>query len=232
MLGKAVEVVIRSVIAYVTLLVLGRVIGRKMISRITFFDFIIGVTLGSLAVRISLGNESSLFSGILSAATMTTLVLLTDFLNLKSLLFRRLEEGEPILVIQQGKLLDANIVKAKLSVSKLLMLLRQKDVFQLQDVDYALMETDGQLSVWLKPDKMPPTAGEMQVAKLENQLPVDLIVDGKVLRQNLRASGHDEAWLRRRLLSFGLDRPEQVFYASVNQSEQLLVSAYQHPSKR
>lgn len=231
MLEKMVVVVVRSTIAYVVLLVLSRVIGRKMLSHITFFDFVIGIALGSLAVRISLGNESSLLYGILSASTMTALVLLTDLLNLRSLLFRKWEEGEPILLVRQGKLLDSNLAKAKVSVSKVLMLLRQKDVFRLEDVDYALIENDGQLSVWLKPEQMPATAADMQVTKPAHQLPLDLIIDGKILHRNLQASGHDEVWLQRRLQSFGLNRPEQAFYASINQSDQFVVSAYQHPSK-
>jgi uncharacterized membrane protein YcaP (DUF421 family) len=129
MVQKIAVTVLRSVIAYVFLLFLGRSIGRKLISRITFFDFIIGVILGSLAVRISLGPESSPLLGIVSAGTITCLVLLTDMLNLKSSWFRKMEEGEPIFLIQKGRLLDQNLSRAKISVSKLMMLLREKMFF-------------------------------------------------------------------------------------------------------
>ena len=91
--------------------------------------FIIGVILGSLAVRISLGPESSPLLGIVSAGTITCLVLLTDMLNLKSSWFRKMEEGEPIFLIQKGRLLDQNLSRAKISVSKLMMLLREKMFF-------------------------------------------------------------------------------------------------------
>lgn len=217
----------RSAAAYVVLLVLGRLIGRKIISRITFFDFLIGVTLGSLAVRMSLGNDNSLPLTILSAAVITLLALLTDRLNRKSLLFRRIEEGEPVILIRKGKLLSRNLSKAKISISKLLMLLRQKDVFNIGDVDYAIFENDGYLSVLLKPEKLTASAGELKISKPENRLSVDLIVDGKILAENLANSGHTREWLLQQLQSQGIGRPEQVFYASLNQQDELYVAPLQ-----
>ena len=217
----------RSAAAYVVLLVLGRLIGRKIISRITFFDFLIGVTLGSMAVRMSLGNETSLSLMILSATVITLLALLTDRLNRKSFLFRRIEEGEPVILIRKGKLLSRNLCKAKISISKLLMLLRQKDVFNIGDVDYAIFENDGYLSVLLKPEKLTASAGELKISKPENRLSVDLIVDGKILTENLANSGHTREWLLQQLQSQGIGRPEQVFYASLNQKNELYVAPLQ-----
>ena len=217
----------RSAAAYVVLLVFGRMIGRKIISRITFFDFLIGVTLGSMAVRMSLGNETSLPLMILSAAVITLMALLTDRLNRKSFLFRRIEEGEPVILIRKGKLLSRNLSKAKISISKLLMLLRQKDVFNIGDVDYAIFENDGYLSVLLKPEKLTASAGELKISKPENQLSVDLIVDGKILTENLADSGHTREWLLQQLQSQGIGRPEQVFYASLNQKNELYVAPLQ-----
>jgi uncharacterized membrane protein YcaP (DUF421 family) len=227
MVQKIAVTVLRSVIAYVFLLFLGRSIGRKLISRITFFDFIIGVILGSLAVRISLGPESSPLLGIVSAGTITCLVLLTDMLNLKSSWFRKMEEGEPIFLIQKGRLLDQNLSRAKISVSKLMMLLREKNVFYVEDVDYAVIENDGHLSVLLKPDRVPVTAGESKIPKSENDFPADIIVDGKIIPENLKSSCHDQLWLQKQLQSQGADSPEQVFYASVGKGDTLFVSKFQ-----
>lgn len=226
MIQKVVFTILRSIVAYLVVLFLSRLIGRKMISRITFPDFVIGVTLGSLAVRISLGDENSVWLAILSAVVITSLVLATDLLNIKSFLFRKIEEGEPVVLIQKGELLDRNMAKTKISVSKLLTLLRQKDVFYIEDVDYAVIENDGQLSVLLKPDRLPVAAGELNLPKPGTALPVDVIVDGKLLLKNLKASRHDEAWLQQQLQNRGIHSPEQVFYASVNRSDGLYISAF------
>lgn len=226
MMQKVFIVVIRSTIAYAVLLFLGRLIGRKLISRITFFDFVVGIALGSLAVRISLGNESSVWLGVLSAAVITSLVLLTDFCNIKSCHFRKIEEGEPVVLIEKGKLLDRNLAKVRVSVSKLLMLLRQKDAFYLEDVDYAVMESNGQLSVLLKADRLPATTGALNIPSQGHAFPVDIIVDGKVIPENLKASCHDEAWLQQQLQNQGIGNPGQVFYASINKTGGLYVSEF------
>lgn len=226
MIQKIAATILKSMVAYVVLLILGRIMGRKMISRITFFDFLIGVTLGALAVRMSLGNEDSLPLTILSAAVITSMALITDWLNLKSLLFRKIEEGEPVILIQKGKLLYENLSKVKISLSKLLTLLRQKDIFDIGDVDYAIFENDGYLSVLLKPEKLPVAAGEMKITNPENKLSVDVIVDGKVILNNLESSGHTQEWLLQQLRNQGLAKPDQVFYASVNKTDQLYIAPF------
>lgn len=226
MIQKLIATVLRSILAYLVLLALGRLMGRKMISRITVFDFLIGVTLGSLAVRIALGDENSLLTTVISAVVITCMALITDRLNIKSSLFRKIEEGEPVLLIRNGKLLDENFAKAKISISKLLMLLRQKDVFEIEDVNYAIFENDGNLTVLLKPEKLPVSAGDLKIAKPANRLSADVIVDGKIIPENLKASGHTEGWLLRQLQSRGIGGPEQVFYASVNAAGRLFAAPY------
>lgn len=226
MAQKILLIILRSVIAYLVLLSLSRLIGRKLISKITFFDFVVGITLGSLAVRISLGGENSILLGIVSAVVITALVLATDLLGIKSSLFRKIEEGEPIVLIQRGKMLDRNLAKTKISVSKLLMMLRQKDIFYVEDVDYAVIENDGQLSVLLQPDRLPAAAGDLRAAAAENTFPADVIIDGKILPESLKSSGHDEAWLRQQLQAQGIHSPGQVFYASINRSGGLYLSPF------
>lgn len=226
MIQKIITTILKSIMAYVILLVLGRLMGRKMISRITFFDFLIGVTFGSLAVRISLGSESSVLMTILSAVVITAMALITDWLNVKSSLFRKVEEGEPIIVIQKGKLLYESLSKAKISISKLLMLLRQKEVFCIEDVDYAIFETDGYLTVLLKPEKLPANAGDLRIFKPENRPSADVIIDGKIILDNLKNLGHTQEWLLQQLKNQGFSQPDQIFYASVSQIDKLYVAPF------
>lgn len=225
MIQKIIMTVIKSMIAYIVLLILGRLMGKKMISRITLFDFLIGVTLGSLAVRMSLGNEDSLLMTVISAAVITSMAFITDRLNMKSNLFQKIEEGEPVILIQNGELRYESLSKAKISISKLLMLLRQKDVFDIADVDYAVFENDGCLSVLLKP-KESPAAGEKEKPKPKSRLSVDVIVDGEIISENLESIRHTKEWLMQQLQHRGISRPDQVFYASVNNSDKLYIALF------
>lgn len=154
-------VALRTGIAYMLLLFLSRAVGPKMLSRITFFDFIIGVTFGSLVTHLSLGNNRSFAAAAVAALVVTALALLTDFANIKSKRFRKLEEGEPVVLISGGQILNKNLKKARLTVDKLLMLLRQNHYFDLGDVGFAVLESDGELSVLPKPEKQPATAGDL-----------------------------------------------------------------------
>jgi uncharacterized membrane protein YcaP (DUF421 family) len=147
MTNKIIEVVFRSTSAYILLLILGRIIGRKLISRITFFDFIVGVTIGSISVRIALGSQESPFSAAVSVSVIAMLVVVTDYFNIKSIKFRNLVDGELIILINNGELLDYNLKKVKITINKLMAQLREKDIFNFEDVAAAIIESDGDLII-------------------------------------------------------------------------------------
>lgn len=222
---KVATIIIRSVFAFIILLVLGRITGRKMISRITFFDFIIGVTLGSLGVRLALGSENTFGGSVVSGITIIFMVLITDYLNLKSYIFRKLEEGKPIILIDNGQILDKNLKKVRISLSKLVMLLREKNVFNIDDVNFAIIESDGQLSILLKSNMQNIKATDLNIAAKPTSLPLDLIIDGKIIYKNLQQSGHDKQWITNQLKKLNIVSEKDVFYACLNSTQNLYVSA-------
>lgn len=232
MTREIIGVVFRSIFAYIILLVLGRIIGRKLISKITFFDFIVGITLGSIAVRIALGSQESPFLATISAIVITILVVITDYLDIKSINFRKLVDGEPIILISNGKLLDYNLKKVKITINKLMMQLREKDVFNIDDVALAAVESDGELTVLLKVNKQPITTGDLNISTNYNGLTSDIIIDGKIMYNNLKCTNHDEKWLREQLKTHNICNIEEVFYAGLNDAGILYVSAKTKQWKR
>ncbi|ADU26711.1 DUF421 domain-containing protein [Ethanoligenens harbinense] len=228
---KVAIIVFRSIFAFIILLALGRIVGRKMISRITFFDFIIGVTLGSLGVRLALGADDSLLGNIVAGITIILMVLLIDVCNLKSYLFRKLEEGKPIILVENGIIHEKNLKKVRISLNKLLMLLREKDVFNMDDVYYAIIENDGELSVLLKPDRQALKAADMNVPISPINLPLDLIIDGKIIYENLVQSGHDIEWITAQLKSQNIRSEKDVLYACINPVHGFYISPRTGPSK-
>lgn len=227
MTQKIIEVVFRSIITYIILLVLGRIIGRKLISRITFFDFIVGVTLGSIAVRIALGSQESPFLAAISAIIITLLVVITDYLDIKSIKFRRLVDGEPIILINNGKLLDCNLRKVKITIDKLMMQLREKNIFNIADVAVSIIESDGKLTVLPKVNKMPVTTGDLNISSDYTGLMDDIIIDGKILYDNLKRVNHDEKWVEAQLKTNDIHEVEEVFYAGLNATGSLYISKKQ-----
>lgn len=220
---KILITVLRSVCAYVLLLVFGRLIGRKMISRITCFDFLVGVTLGSLAVRISLGSENSLLLSVVATAVITLLVLVTDRLNLQCLPFRKLLEGEPVVLVSGGIIVDGNLKKARISVSKLLMMLREKNMFNVAEVELAVIENDGELSIMPKALNQPATKGDLNKNAAEPKMPADIIIDGRLLTQSLDNTGYSEQRLTAELRKSKLT-VDSVFYAGLDTNGSLYIS--------
>lgn len=217
-------VILRSVFTYAILLVLGRIIGRKLISRITFYDFIVGVTIGSIGVRIALGSQESPLLASISVVTITTLVVITDYLDIKSIKFRKWVDDEPVILISNGKLLDYNFGKVKITINELMMLLREKDIFNVDDVALAEIETDGQLTVLPKPNKQTVTTGDLNVKVKSSGLMIDIIIDGEIMYSNLQNTNHDEKWIKNELKVHKIANVEDVFYAGLNAQGNLYIS--------
>lgn len=221
---KIIKVIIRSFFTYILLLILGRIIGRKLISRITFFDFIVGITIGSIAVRIAVGSQESPFLATVSVVVITILVAITDYIDIKSINFRKAVDGEPILLISNGKLLDYNLKKVRITVNKLLMQLREKDIFNIDDVALASIESDGELTVLPKANKRSVTTGDLNIPINDSSLICDIIIDGEIMYDNLKCTKHDEKWVQEQLKKNDINDIKEVFYAGLNASENLYVS--------
>lgn len=224
MSGKIMEVILRSIFTYIILLILGRIMGRKLISNITFYDFMIGVLIGSIGVRIALGPRETPLLALVSAIVVTILVVITDYLDIKSINFRKLIDGDPIVLISNGKLLDYNLKKVKITINTLMMELRKKDIFNVDDVAFAVIETDGELSILPKANKQPITTGDLNISTNTNGLMRDIIIDGKIMYDNLKSTNHDEQWVRQQLKNHNIYSVEEVFYAGLNSTGILYIS--------
>lgn len=224
MSGDITAVILRSIFTYIFLLIIGRIIGRKLISRITFYDFIVGVTLGSIAVRIALGGRESPFLAVVSAIVITILVIITDYFDIKSIAFRKLVDGEPIILISNGEILDYNLKKVRITINKLIMQLREKDIFNIQDVALAVVESDGELTVLEKNKTKLNKSGDC------NGLICDIIIDGKIMHNNLENAKRDEKWVKEQLKVHNISDINEVFYAGLN-SEGILYISPKHNIK-
>ncbi|APC81304.1 TPA: DUF421 domain-containing protein [Clostridium botulinum] len=153
------------------------------------------------------------------------MVIITDYLNIKSINFRKLIDGDPIVLISNGKLLDYNLKKVKITINTLMMELREKDIFNVDDVAFAIIETDGELTILPKANKQPITTGDLNISTNTNGLMRDIIIDGKIMCDNLERTNHDEQWVRQQLKNHNIYNVEEVFYAGLNSSGVLCISA-------
>jgi len=205
----------KSMVIFVMLIILTRLIGRKLLSQMSFFDFVIGITIGTIAgayVTTTIKGHWVLVSPVfLTAATITL-----GFLTIKSLSFRKIVEGEPVVLIQNGKILEENLFKLRYHLDDLEMQLRSKDIFDLNQVEFAVLEAHGQISVLKKSQYLPLTPKDMQISTNYQGLASEIIKDGQVIEQNLKQNNLSLDWLFQELNRQKINKISDVFYANLN----------------
>jgi uncharacterized membrane protein YcaP (DUF421 family) len=218
-----VEILFRTVIAFIGLLFWARIIGKKLISHFTFFDFVAGVTFGSIGGNLIFNKNVSLFAGVIGLTLFSAMVLLSDYIALKSLKGRKLLDSEPQVLIKEGQILMENMKKARLTIDELLMLLRKKDVFYIDEIEFAFFETDGSLSIMKNTNNISVTREDMNIQSKSRGIPQLCIIDGKIIEENLKNIQKDRKWMETTLKNRNI-RLEQVLLAQIDQQDRCIIN--------
>lgn len=211
-----------SLIVFVLLITLTRIIGKKLLAQMTFFDFVIGITIGTIGGAF-VTTEVRGFYVLLSPAVLTLAVVLTGYLTIKSEPARKLLEGEPLVLIQNGKIYEKNMKKIRYHLDDLLMQLREKNVFDLSEVEFAVLEPHGKLSVLKKSQNLPVTPKDLGISTIYKGLSSEIIRDGQIVEQNLRQNNLTHQWLLDELSRRNIKRVEDVFLATLSADGKLYV---------
>ncbi len=217
-LNEALVVLVRSLIGFFTLFVFARLLGKQEISQLSFFDYVLGITIGSIAASLSVDLSSRAWPHWVGLFTWTVTVFALQLITFRSKHANRYLVGEPIILIKNGLVMEDNMKKLRYTIADLLKQLRNKDVFELSRVDFAILETNGQLSVLLKPEYQCATPSDMNITPPVSGLSTELIYSGIVIEGNLKAAGLDRIWLDTQLKLNGINSPSEVFVATYNQA--------------
>lgn len=221
------EIIVKATSSFIILLILTRLMGRKQLSQLTFFNYITGITLGSIAANITIGNNISFLNGLTSLVWWSFLTILVGYLGLKLPRGRIVTDGQPVIVIQQGKILEDELKKLRLNMDDLRMLLREKNVFSTSDVEHAVFETNGKLSIMLRKSKQPLTKLDQHTVSFQSRfIPTELVVDGVIINKNLKEAGLTKAWLQQQLKAMGIDF-NNIFYIELQEDGTLYVDLSQ-----
>ena len=207
---------IRLPIVYLVLLIATRIMGKREIGQLSSIDFVVAIVVAELATLPITDIDFPLLQSLVPIALLTVLQVITSLLCLKSNNFRQFLYGKPNILISQGRLQIAEMRKARYNIDDLLTQLRQRDVFDISEVAYAVLETSGDLTVILKPAKRPVTRGDLGFAPASEPMPLTLITDGVINKKGLREAHLDEKWLSAQLKSHGITDACVVFFASLS----------------
>ncbi|TCP30201.1 uncharacterized membrane protein YcaP (DUF421 family) [Scopulibacillus darangshiensis] len=222
------EIILRTVIIFITIFIWSRILGKKLVSHMTFFDFVAGISLGSLVASSIMTPDIHLLQSVISISLFAFLSLLLGIISFNSLSLRKIINSGPAVVIKDGEVQDDELKKARLTIHDLMMLLRKKDVFYIDQIEAAMLETDGTLSVLIKPEAMPPTKSDLNTVTPTRGLPYNLVVDGQPVKANLQGIKKDENWLRTMLQSHGIDDIEVVSLCQIDRKNQVYIHKKSH----
>lgn len=189
------EITVRALIAFVFIFIIAEILGSKQISQLTFFDYIVGITLGSVAATMAIDDALPIWYGLIVMGVFVILPVALNILTRKSIWARRIFEGRPIVLISEGKIIFKELKRAQFAVNDLLRELRTQGYFNIADVNHAILETNGMVSVLPKSAKRPVVTEDINLALPNQGLCANVIIDGKIMAANLKAMGRDENWL-------------------------------------
>ncbi|MDF2672198.1 MAG: hypothetical protein K0R09_463 [Clostridiales bacterium] len=216
-----IEVVLQTVLSFFSILFITRILGRQQVAQLTIHEYITGITFGSIAATLAtdLGQES--WPHLIGLFLFGALTYLMSFINMKSRTASKLIQGEPILVIQDGQILEKNLSRYHYTVDDLTHLLRKKDVFNVVDVKYAILETTGELSVIKVVQKENVKIEDLHLSVDQEELSTDIIVTGNIIYENLKKRNLSVKWLLNQLKIMGVKDIKDIYYSTIDKNNKI-----------
>ena len=219
-------------IGYVILLYVGSVVvlfiptklmGYRQMSQMSMFDYINGITIGSIAAEMATSLDKNFTQPLIAMAVYAAADLFLSWFSSKSIKARRVIEGAPLVLLDKGKLYRDNLKKAKIDVSEFLVQCRVNGYFDVSKLETAILEGNGKISFLPKSSDRPVTPSDMQLSPQQDYMVANVILDGKVMKENLKHTGKDEKWLKSQVKAKGADRIEDVLLAACDVNNQVTV---------
>lgn len=223
---ELVLIFIRSVTAFILLLVMTRIMGKKQLSQLTFFDYCVGITIGSVAATMSVDQNVKMANGFISLIIWGLFPIILAYLGMKSRKFIDITDGRPAIVIKNGQVLEKSMKQNQLAIDELMMLLREKSVFKIEDVEMAVLETNGELSILKKAAQQAVTPEVLGIQVKEEEAPTLLIADGTLLEKNIAMLSYSKQWVLDEIKKQGASDIKDVFIAQIDDSGKLYLDLY------
>lgn len=213
----------RTILILIILFFITKMMGKKQISELNFFDYVVGITIGSIAADISLDIEKNMIAGIAALFIYGFISYIISFVSIKSILARRFFIGVPTVLVEKGKIIESGLKKSKIDVNDLLMVARENGYFNLDEIDYGLMEVNGNISFLPKEKDKPVTKRDMKIKCSNEGLTVNAIIDSKYMVNNMKAINKDKEWLDHELKVNGYDNYDNILLATIDNNYKVTI---------
>ena len=216
------DVFIRAITSLIVLFVASKMLGKKQVSELSIFDYVIGISIGNFAAEVTLNLESKIINGALAVLLFGFIAYLVSIITLKSMTLRRFFMLVTTIIIQNGKILKNNLRKNKIDINDMLEQCRTKGYFDVSQIEFAVLEVNGDLSILPKSQYRPLNPDDMNLKVAKEGLVANIIIDGKIMINNLKRIGKDDEWLLKQLKVKGKSL-DSVLLATVDNKEKLVL---------
>lgn len=219
-------IVFRVFLALLFLFIATKLLTKRSLANLTYFDYIATTTLGTIAGNLAFNIKINILVFILSITLITLIIMLISYISLKYKPLCKFLAGEPTILIQNGKILEYNLSKLNYSYNYLNQQLRQEGVFDINKVDFAILEPSGELSIKLKSQNRPLTPQNLHLSTEYEGLATEIILDGKILENNLQKNNFNQEWLYKELNKKGIKNIKEIAFAALSSNGNLYVDLY------
>lgn len=206
---------IRAMILYIVVLIVMRLMGKREIGQLQPFELAIAIMIADLAAVPMSELGIPLTNGIIPILALLVIYMIISVLNMKSIKFRKVISGQPSLLIYRGRIDEKILRKERITINELQERLRVDNIFNLSEVEYAILETNGEVTVIQKPEKRNVIVEDLNINPEYEGIPYDLVVDGKIMEENLKSIGRDRNWLEKQLKKFDA-KPSNTLIATID----------------
>ncbi|MBQ7137047.1 MAG: DUF421 domain-containing protein [Bacilli bacterium] len=213
----------KSIGSILALFFFTKAMGRKQVSQLNLYDYVIGITIGSVAAEISINFEAKFLNGLIVMGVYTIVSILIAHFTAKSMKLRRFVVGVPIIIIEDGKIIEDNVEKSKIDLSDLLQEARNNGYFDISEIEFAIMEANGKISFKPKSKYSPITPSDVKLKVPYEGLCSNLVVDGQIMSNNLKVIEKDDKWLLTRLRKEGYNHVEDLLLVTCDSKEKLTI---------
>lgn len=217
------DVTVRAISSLLTLFLITKMLGKKQVSQLSLFDYVIGISIGNFAAEMTINLESNELNGIWAVVLFGLFAYLVSYLTMKSIVLRRFFMGTPTVLIQDGKILEKNLKKVKFDINDMMEEIRSNGYFDLSQVEYALMEANGKLSILPKPEYRPITPKDMSIKVNREGLCANVVIDSKIMHNNLKNMNKDLKWLDKKLREKGYTDLSKILLVTLDTNEKITV---------
>lgn len=199
MLNDLLNVCFRGVLSLITLFLVTKMLGKKQVSQLSLFDYVIGISIGNFAAEMTTNLDSNILHGTVAVVVFGLIAYTISIVTMKSIVLRRFFSGIPTIIIEDGKFLKDGLKRVKFDINDFLEQAREQGYFDIGDIAYAIMESSGKISIMPKSSSAPVVCSDMKIKKDKACLLSNVIIDGNIMNDNLEKYGKDRTWLLKEL---------------------------------